>query len=226
MGSNGFVTITSSGQTEEFVEAYGLLLASVLLGNNGKPPGVIAVTASQSGDGASTTALNLAMMMARTGRQTLLIDANMRRPALHHAFQEFGAVQAPGLAEVLAGQVELEKAIRPLGESKLSLLPAGELAGSPQVLMSQADLGTFFAKVRAQFHLVIVDTPPVRQYPDMLHLAKIVDGVLLVVSSQGSSRRDQQETRRLLDRVEARILGTVLNRVRGRERAPATRSSL
>jgi capsular exopolysaccharide synthesis family protein len=226
MDTNGFVTITSSGQGEQFVEAYGLLLASVLLGNNGKPPGVIAVTAAQSGDGASTTALNLAMMMARTGRPTLLVDGNMRRPALHHAFKEFGAVQGPGLAEVLAGQVELQKAIRPLGDSKLSMLAAGEQGVSPQVLLSQADLPKLFDTVRENYHLVVVDTAPVRQYPDTLHIAKAVDGVLLVVSSQGASRREQQETRRLLDRVEARILGTVLNRVRGRERGPVTRSSI
>jgi protein-tyrosine kinase len=225
MDSNGFVTITSSGQGEQFVEAYGLLLASVLLGNNGKPPGVIAITGTQRGDGASTTALNLAMMMARTGRPTLLVDGNMRNPALHNAFKEFGVAQAPGLAEVLAGQVEPSKAIRSLGESKLALLPAGDQGVSPQVLLSQADLPKLFQSFRDKYHLVVVDTAPVRQYPDTLHYAKVVDGVLLVVSSQGSSRREQQETRRLLDRVEARILGTVLNRVRGRERSSATRSS-
>jgi capsular exopolysaccharide synthesis family protein len=226
MDSNGFVTITTSGQGEQFVEAYGLLLTSVLLGNNGKPPGVIAITGTQSGDGVSTTALNLAMMMARTGRPTLLIDGNMRRPALHNAFKEFGVEQAPGLAEVLAGQVSLEKAVRSLGESKLELLPAGEQGVSPQVLLSQPDLKTLFQTVREQYHLTVIDTSPVRQYPDTLHIANLVDGVLLVVSSQGSSRREQQETRRLLDRVEARILGTVLNRVRGRERSTAARSSI
>jgi capsular exopolysaccharide synthesis family protein len=226
MDSNGFVTITSSGQGEQFVEAYGLLLASVLLGNNGKPPRIIAITGTQRGDGASTTALNLAMMMARTGRPTLLVDGNMRHPALHNAFKEFGVAQAPGLAEVLAGQVELSKATRQLGESKLALLPAGDQGVSPQVLLSQADLPALFRTLREQYHLVVIDTAPVRQYPDTLHFAKVVDGVLLVVSSQGSSRREQQETRRLLDRVEARILGTVLNRVRGgRDRSTASRSS-
>ncbi len=214
---NGFVTIASASQGTPFVEAYGLLLASVLLGTNGKPPSIVAVAGAQVGDGTSTTALNLALMMARTGRPTALLDANMRAPELHKAF---GLPASPGLAEVLTGQAEFKHAIAPTGVANLSLVAAGNADVPAQALLSQPALGDFLGILRGRFDLVVIDTPPILRYPDALHMAKCADGVLLVVSAHGASRRDQHETRRLLERVEARILGTVLNRVRARANTP------
>lgn len=218
---NGFVTIASSDQGTPFVEAYGLLLASVLLGSNGKPPSLVAVAAAQTGDGVSTTALNLAMMMARTGRPTVIVDANMREPELHKAFK---LSQTPGLAEVLTGKAELNTAAVPTRVPNLSLLPAGKPGVPAQALLGQA-LGGLFQALRGRFDLIVVDTPPILRYPDALHIGKCVDGVLLVVSPNGASRREQQQMRRLFDRVEARILGMVLNRVPSRERSPLAGAS-
>ena len=215
MQMNGFVTIAASEEGTPFVEAYGLLLVSVMLGNDGKPPRVVAVSAAQGGDGASTTALNLAMMMARTGRPTALVDANLRQPELHKAF---GLSPSPGLAEVLKGQAEPKNATVPTRIPHLSLMPAGK-AGVPVPLLNQA-LGDVFRVMRERYDLVVIDTPPLLQYPDALYVGKCADGVLMVVPADGASRRGQQEARRLLDRVEARVLGTVLNRVRLRERTP------
>lgn len=216
MQMNGFVTIASLDEGTPFVEAYGLLLASVLLGSNGKPPSILAVTAARAGDGASTTAVNLALMMARTGRPTAIVDANLRHPELHKAF---GLPQSPGLAEVLTGKIEFKSAMAAARIPNLTVLPAGKAGVPTQALLSQAGLCNLFGVLRDRFDLVVVDTPPVLQYPDTLHIGKCVDGVLLVVSGQGASRRDQQEMRRLLDRVEARTLGTVLNRVRSRAKS-------
>jgi len=217
MGMNGFVTIASADQGTPFVESYGLLLASILLGSNGKPPAVVAVVAARAGDGVSTTALNLGIMMARTGRPTAIVDANMREPSLHVAF---GLPQGPGLAEVLTGKSELKSATAPTKIPNLSLVPAGLGSVPAQALLSQAGLKGLFDLMRTRFDLVVVDTPPILQYPDTLHIGKSVDGVLQVVSSQGASRRDQQETRQLLDRVGAHLLGTVLNRVPPRAKDP------
>ncbi|MDR7418482.1 MAG: CpsD/CapB family tyrosine-protein kinase [Armatimonadota bacterium] len=222
MKLNGFVTIGSAPQGTPFVEAYGLLLASVLLGSNGKPPSVVAVTAAQSDTGVSSIAINLAMMMARTGRPTALVDANMRHPEMHKAF---GLPAKPGLAEILSGKAEIKNAAAPTQIPHLSLVPSGDAGAPAQALFNQTALTELFGLLRARFDLVVIDTPPVLDYPDALHVAKCVDGVLLVVSPKDASRRDQQEARRLLDRVEARILGTVLNRVPPRERNPLARVS-
>lgn len=210
MEARDFVTIASSDQGTPFVEAYGLLLASVLLGSDGKPPSVVAVAAAQGGGGVSTTALNLAMMMARTGRPTAMVDANMRNPELHKAFQ---LSQTPGLAEVLTEKVDLETAAAPTRIPNLWLLPAGRAGIPAQALLGQQALTELFQVMRRRFDLIVVDTPPILQYPDALHIGKCVDGVLLVISAHGASRRDQHEARRLFERVEARILGTVMTGV-------------
>ncbi len=216
MKMNGFITIASADQGTPFVEAYGLLLASVLLGSNGKPPSVVAVAAAQAGDGCSTTALNLAMMMARTGRPTVIVDANMRDPELHKAF---GVPASPGLAEVLTKKADLKSAVVGTKIPNLSVVPAGKPEVPAQALLTQTTLSEIFKAMRERFEMIVVDTPPILNYPDTLHVGKVVDGVLMVVSTHGASRRDQQEARRLLERVEARLLGTVLNRVRSRAMA-------
>ncbi len=215
MKTDGFVSIATSGQGTQFAEAYGLLLASVLLGGNGKPPAVVAVTAPQAGSGASTTTLNLALMMARTGRPTAIVDANMRHPELHKAF---GLPQTPGLADVLTGKAEFKSVVAATGVPNLSLIPAGHVEVPAQALLSQEGLKDVFAILHGRFDLAVIDTPSILQYPDALHIGKYADGVLVVVSSEGSLRRDQQEIRRLLDIVGAHVLGTVLNRVRPRGR--------
>lgn len=215
MKPNGFVTIGSAPQGTPFLEAYGLLLASVLLGSNGSPPAVVAVAAAEASTGVSTVAINLAMMMARTGRPTVLVDANLRNPELHKAFE---LPSAPGLAEILTGKAEIKSAAAPTQMPHLWLVPSGDISAPAHALLSQTALSGLFGLLRARFDLVVIDTPPLLVYPDTLHIAKCVDGVLVVVSPKEASRRSQQEARRLLDRVESRILGTVLNRVPVRER--------
>jgi capsular exopolysaccharide synthesis family protein len=218
MKTNGPVTIASAKDGTPFMEAYGLLLVSVILGSNGKPVNVVAVSSAQAGNGTTTTALNLAMMMARGGRPTLLVDANLRHPTLHSAL---GVAEGPGLAEALKGEVEPRKSVSSTQIPNLSLMPAGKTGTmTAQALLNQGGLDSIFNVLRERYDLVVIDTPPILQYPDAMYVSKHADGVLMVVPSQGASRREQVEARRLLDRVEARILGTVLNRVRPRERTP------
>lgn len=213
VSANGFVTVASADPGTPFVEAYGLLLASLLLGSNGKPPSTVAVASARAGDGCSTTALNLAIMVAQTGRSTVLVDANMRTPGLHTAFE---IPQRPGLAEVLTKKIDSKSAVVGTRIVNLSVMPAGQAEIPPQALLTQTSLADLFQSLRERFDMTIVDTPPILSCPDVLHISKVVDGVLMVVSPHGASRRDQQEARQLLDRVEARILGMVLNRARSR----------
>jgi capsular exopolysaccharide synthesis family protein len=213
VAKTGFVTVASADPGAPFIEAYGMLLASLLLGSNGKPPSTVAVASARAGDGCSTTALNLAIMMAQTGRATVLVDANMRSPGLHTAFD---VPQRPGLAEVLTKKSDAKSAIVGTRIVNLSIMPAGNAEVPPQALLTQTSLADLFQTMRERFEMIVVDTPPILSCPDVLHISKVVDGVLMVVSPHGASRRDQQEARQLLDRVEARIFGMVLNRARSR----------
>jgi capsular exopolysaccharide synthesis family protein len=204
------MTIETLKQGEPLVEAYGFLLTSVLLGNNGKPPTIVAVTGAQPSDGVSTTAFNLAVVMARTGRPVALVDANMRSPVLHTVL---GLPRSPGLADLLTGRAELKQVILPTRMPHLMLVPAGETDAPAQALLSQSSLADAFALLRSRFDLVVIDTAPLLQYPDALHVGKHVDGVLQVVSARSASRRDQQEARRLLQMTGVHFLGAVMNQV-------------
>ncbi len=209
MHSDRFTTIAKFEPGTPFVEAYGLLLANLVLGRNGHPAGAVVVTASHTGSGTTTTALNLAIMMARAGQKSLLIDANLRKPELHDAFH---IELAPGLVDVLGGRLPPAKAIRLTSIKNLGLLPAGKSTGSFHALFDRQQLETMITDLRGQHGFIVFDTAPIFEYPDTLNLARITDGVLLVVPER-SSRRDLEEARRRLERVGAKILGAVFNRV-------------
>ncbi len=210
MPPDRFTTIAKFQPGAPFVEAYGLLLANLVLGQNGHPVGAVVVTGSHVGSGTTTTALNLAIMMSRTGRKSLLIDANLRKPELHDAFH---LELSPGLADVLSGQLHATKLIRPTGIKNLMVLPAGKSTGSFHALFDRQRLETMITDLRGQHEFIVFDTASIFEYPDTLNLARIADGVLLVVPASGGSRRDLEEARRRLERVGAKILGAVFNRV-------------
>jgi Mrp family chromosome partitioning ATPase len=137
--------------------------------------------------------------------------------------QALGVPLFPGLAEVLSGKASLETVVLRTRVPDLSLVPAGEVSASAQVLLSGPAMKGFLAGMRERFDLVILDTPPILQYPDALYVAKDVDGIVQVIAARASSRKDQQELRRLLEMVGARTLGAVLNRVPSQEATPTTR---
>lgn len=213
--NNGFATVTKFSPGSPFVEAFGLLTASLLL-QNGKEGGIrtICVLGAEEGAGASTTALNLALTVANAGRRTLLVDANLRTPSLH---QPFNLPQSPGLGEILMKKVMVKDAVRASKLSNFYLLPSGAVTGSPAAAMQPQVLGAIFEQVKAGYDFAVVDTAPVLRYADALHIARLTDGVILVLPAEGARRRVEVEVRRRLERVDVNVLGIVLNRASSRE---------
>lgn len=210
-------TIAKFTPGTSFVEAYGLLTASLLLGN-GTEAGtrVICMTAARPGDGTSTTAVNLALTIAGTGHKTLLVDSNFRAPMLHQAFN---TAQSPGLAEVLMKKAALVDAIRATKTPHLYLLPAGALTGSPQVVLQSSVMQPLLAEWKAGFDFVVIDTASALRFPDALHIARAADGTIVVVPAGRAPRRAAMEVRRRLERVGVKIWGIVLNRIDPKEAA-------
>ncbi len=218
MGSNNkFTTIAKYAPGSPFVEAFGLLTANLLLAD-GKEGGAgirsIAIVGAQEGHGVSTTALNLALSVAGTGRRTLLVDANLRTPALH---LPFNVPLSPGLAEILEKKATFKDAVRAAKTSSLYLLPAGTPAGSPQALLQPQVLMPLFEQIRSTYDFAVLDTPPALRYADALHLARLADGAIVVLPAEGAARRGEQEVRRRLERVDVNVLGIVVNRMNPRE---------
>ncbi|HEV8339797.1 MAG TPA: CpsD/CapB family tyrosine-protein kinase [bacterium] len=219
MGSNNnhFTTIAKFSPGTPFVEAFGLLAANLVLAdgkNGGTGIHSVAVVGAEEGHGVSTTALNLALMAAATGRRTLLVDANLRSPSLH---LPFGLPVGPGLAEMLQKKTVLKDAVKAAKTSNLYVLTGGTLTGSPHALFQSEMLGPIFEQIKATYDFAVLDTPPALRYPDALHLARQADGAIVVLPAEGAGRRAEQEVRRRMERVDVNILGIVLNRMDPRE---------
>jgi capsular exopolysaccharide synthesis family protein len=172
------------------------------------------VTSASAREGKSTTAANLAVSFAQLGRHVLLVDVDLRHSSLHRVF---GNVQGAGLTDVLVRGVEWRSVVHEVPIENLKVLFAGACPLNPTELLSMARLKSLIAEWKACFDLVIFDSPVVLSIPDVVILAPIMDGVLLVYSQGRSTRTMVVETKRLLDRAGAKFLGIVCNNVRSRE---------
>jgi polysaccharide biosynthesis transport protein len=173
------------------------------------------ITSACSREGKSTTAANLAVSFAQLGRHVLLVDADLRHPTLHRIF---GDIQGRGLTDVLARGVEWRSVVHEAPMDNLKILFAGACPLNPTELLSMARLKHLIEEWQTCFDLVIFDSPVVLSIPDVMILAPMMDGVLLVHSQGRSTRAMAVETKRLLERAGAKLLGMVFNNVRPQEK--------
>ncbi len=191
------------------VEAFASLRTHMLYGEDGTRLRTVVVTSCAPKDGKSTVSSNIAEAYARSGSRVLLVDADLRRPRLHEVFDEVVEV---GLTEVLNGTVTLEAAMRPIpGSRSFALLPAGSRVVNPSELVNSDAMKRFVESTRAQFDLVVIDSPPVLAVSDAAVLARYADGVLFVVKAGVTEPAIARAALMELDAVDARVLGVVLN---------------
>jgi capsular exopolysaccharide synthesis family protein len=175
-----------------------------------RPAKVIAVVSSEAAEGRSTVAINLAVAFAEAGRQTLLIDADLRRPQIAEYLGIEGAV---GLSEVLAQQVDLDTALQTSGEQKLHVLPSGSLPPHPSELLGSRQMTELVARLRDEFDTIIIDTPPLRPVTDGVTVALLSDGAIVVVCNGRTSRAQLGRALQVLRAVDVPVLGVVRNMV-------------
>ncbi len=169
----------------------------------------IVVTSPTPGDGKTVTSSNLALSMAQEfHRKVLLIDADLRKGALHRMF---GVDGEPGLTDVLAGDLSLEEALIWIPEFRLTLLPAGRPTNQPTELLGSFEMRRTVDTLRTHFDRIVIDTPPALALADVGVVGPLSDGVLVVVRA-GRTPRPAIE-RALRQVAPARVLGLVLNDV-------------
>lgn len=205
------VLIRELGADSPAVEAFRNLRTNVQFAGVKAPTKVIAVTSTVPDEGKTTVAANLATIMALGGSQTVLVNADLRRPFLAKAFDVSGRV---GLTNVLLGTTTVEEALVETGTQGLQLLPAGPVPPNPAELLSSSAMSVLLEQLRCGADMVIVDTPPLLALSDALVLAPQVDGFILVVRSGHTPRQAVLETKQRLEAVGARMLGVVLNGVK------------
>jgi capsular exopolysaccharide synthesis family protein len=215
-GKVGEITLIESRLITHFApkspvsEAYRSLRTNIQFAKADKKVKTALVTSSVPGEGKSTTVANLAITFAQMGAKTLLIDADLRRPVLHGIF---GCSRNEGLTNVLVGRSTLEEAIHETRIEGLSLLVSGTLPPNPSELLNSKVMVKLIDKVSSIYDFVLFDTPPVIAVTDAAVLSTNVDGVVLIVKSGETSREVIERSRMLLEKVNANLLGVLVNGV-------------
>ncbi|MCC6322445.1 MAG: polysaccharide biosynthesis tyrosine autokinase [Phycisphaerales bacterium] len=170
------------------------------------------VLAGMPGSGATTVACNLAIACAASDDRVLVIDANVRRPAMQRVF---GITESVGLADCLAGQAGFDEAVRPTGVANLSVLTAGTPGNRmmPERLSSEA-MTRLLAEAASKFDRVFIDCPPAIVSGDGLALANRCDASLMVVRALNEKRGLVNRVRTQLSEARAELVGVVVNGVK------------
>ena len=199
-------------------DAYRMLRTQLLQRVRQRGSRVIGVASPADGDGKTLTAVNLALALAAEPNQTiLLVDMDLRRPSVAKLL---GIPEPRGVESVLRGEIGVDEALwRPEGRDRLAVLPVrrARAVRRPNCCAGERTRA-FLQEIRTRYadRLVILDLPPVLLTDDVLTLAPLLDGVLLVIAEQRTRREDLQRAQSLLADVPQ--LGTVLNRATRSER--------
>lgn len=201
--------VTYAKPRSELAEAYRALRTSILLGSADSPPRVILITSPLPQEGKTTTTVNSAVSLAQQGHKVLLVDADLRRPAVHLAF---GLKPESGLSDVLAGRHSLDKAlIESTLVPNLTILPAGTIPPHPSELLASDTMAQLIARWSTEYDHVVIDSPPMLTVTDAVLLSARVERVVIVVRAGRTTKSALRRSRELLAHVNASVLGVVLN---------------
>ena len=213
MATANLITLTDPRSPAS--EAYRTLRTNLMFSSVENPIQTLLVTSPVAGEGKSEALANLAVTFAQGGNKTILVDADLRRPAQH----EIWGVKNVGLTRMMLDDAAL--ANPPLIETdveNLTILPAGSDAPNPADLLSSKRMSEIIGVLKARANYVLFDSPPVLAVTDAALLGIKLDGVLLVVKS-GESRRDNTlNARERLEQVNVRVVGAVLTNAPGESR--------
>lgn len=191
-------------------EAYRALRTNIQFSSLDKPLRTVLTTSTSPDEGKSTTVANLAITIAQSEQRVILVDCDLRRPTLHTLF---GLSNEEGLTSLMlqeGGRVPVQKTEVP----GLVVLTSGPLPPRPADILGSKRMEAVIAQLREHADIVLFDTPPVNAVTDAAVLATKVDGVLLVFRAGATKRDRAREARRLLDKVNANIVGVVLTDVK------------
>jgi succinoglycan biosynthesis transport protein ExoP len=192
------------------LEAYTGLRYSLGFMTPGEGGHTVLISSPGALEGKTTTAVHLAVAAALSGRRTVLIDADLRRPSVDRLL---GMPGAKGLTEYLSGQTTLAEVMQPYGDMGLQVISSGGVAPNPMNLLDSARMRDLVRTLRSQAELIVFDSAPVLSAADSLVLAGLSDAVLVVCVPGSSHRRALRRSRALLNNVGCAFSGVVLNKI-------------
>lgn len=203
--------ITIANPRSPVSEAYRTLRTNLEFSSLDKPLKTMVVTSAGPEEGKSTTLANLAVTMAQADRRVILVDCDLRRPAQHEIF---GVRNGVGLTTMVVDDEAMKAPpFQDTGIPHLRLLPSGPLPPNPSELLGSRRMGEIITFLSQEADIVLFDAPPIIAVTDAAVLASRVDGVLLVINAGTTKREHAQRAKTLLEKVNARLVGAVLNNV-------------
>lgn len=189
-------------------EAYRTVRTAIYFSNGGAQIKTILVTSPEPGDGKTTSASNLAIAIAQTGRSVLLLDADFRKPTQH---KNLDIKDAVGLSSVIVGRTTLDAAIQRTGVEGLDILPCGPIPANPSEILNSREFAELIEMLSMRYDHIIFDSPPVNPVTDARILAAVCDATLLVLRADKSTRQAGEHARNALMSVGGRVLGAIVN---------------
>ncbi|HWW75341.1 MAG TPA: CpsD/CapB family tyrosine-protein kinase, partial [Pyrinomonadaceae bacterium] len=171
-------------------------------------------TSSQPSEGKTTTAVNIATMLAQTGAEVLLMDCDLRRPRVH---VHFGLPNSLGVTNYLSGEREIAKLVQVYDREKmpnLKVISSGPVPPNAAELLGSDEMRRLIDELSHQYTHIVIDSPPAISFTDASILSTMVDGVMLVVHGGRTSRAVARRARQQLQDVGAHLFGIVLNNVK------------
>ena len=209
--------LSYSASNPNVSESFRILRTNLQFSMASDDSSVILVTSSFQGEGKSWNAANIACVFADQGKNTLLIDADLRRGVQE---KRFGVSNSNGLSNYLANVNCNEKNfIKNTSVANLSIITRGNVPPNPSELLSSERMEELISRVKEEFDIVIIDMPPVLVVTDALILANKVDKVILVGAMNQTRTNAILEAKKALDNVGAKICGVILNKDKNKARS-------
>ncbi|WP_194191042.1 CpsD/CapB family tyrosine-protein kinase [Clostridium chrysemydis] len=188
-------------------EKYRVLRTNIQYSSIDKEIRRIVVTSAEPGEGKSTTAGNLALAFSQDNKKVLLIDCDLRKPSVHKKFKLSNTL---GLSDVIINKEKIQEAIQERNEN-LDVLSAGKLPPNPSELLGSVTMDKLLEYFETIYDVIILDSPPLHAVTDAQILSKKSDGLVLVVRAERTKKDSVLAAKALLEKVNAPILGVVLN---------------
>jgi capsular exopolysaccharide synthesis family protein len=182
----------------------------MFMSTDDKPIRTLLFSSPGPSEGKSTSSINFAVMLAQQGERVLLVDADIRRPALHRAMD---ILREPGLTNLLVGDAEVRDAIRPNVLPNLDVLPSGPFPPNPSEMLASKRMEQLLREFEGTYSHIILDSPPILAVTDSAILGTHTDGMVLVLRSGDTEQRAAERAVDQVRRVGVRVFGAVLNEV-------------
>lgn len=202
--------ITYTNPKSPTAEAYRVLRTNLQFVNIDKYIRSIVITSSQPKEGKSTVIANYAVTLAQSHRNVLLVDCDLRKPSLHKFFD---TSHNSGLTNIIFEDIDYQDVIHHTNIENLDILASGPIPPNPAEVLGSNKMKTLLDKLKEAYDVILIDSPPIGLVTDSAILSTIVDGTIFVCEAGKTNVNTAKYAKSSLDKVNANILGVVLNKV-------------